>query len=272
MNIKVNEFVILPFTVSEEMEPIMSRLRKTILSALFVLLLFPALAVSQDKQSDHEFGATIAFTTNYMFRGVTQSDNKPAGQGEISYAYNPLGFYAFIWASNVDFDDDDTNIEIDYGFGFAGEFSNKLGWDVGFLYYNYPDSSNQPDLDYLELYAGLSYTLENLPMSPALGGKFSYSPDYFGEDGDAIYIEGDISFSLPYDIALAFHVGYLDVDGEDTSGPEGLDYTGYSVGLSKEIFGLNADVTYTNTGDQTDACGDTNWCDAHVVFSLSKDF
>ena len=250
----------------------MSHIRKTIFPALFVLLLFPALVMSQDKQSDHEFGATIAFTTNYMFRGITQTDNKPAGQGEINYAYNPLGFYAFIWGSNVDFNDGDTNIEIDYGFGFAGEFSSKLGWDVGFLYYNYPDSSIEPNYDYLELYVGISYTLENLPMSPSVGGKFSYSPDYFGEDGDAIYIEGDISFNLPYDIALAFHVGYLDVDGEDTTGPAGYDFADYSVGLSKEIFGLDADLTYTNTADQEDACGSGNWCDGHVIFSLSKSF
>ena len=250
----------------------MSRLRKTFLSALFILLLTPALAVSQEQESKHEFGATIAFTTNYMFRGITQSDNLPAGQGEINYSYTPFGFYALVWASTVDFDDGDTNVEVDYVVGFAGELVSNLEWDVGFVYYSYPDSSIEPDYDYLEIYGGLTYTFEKLPLSPSLGGKFSYSPDYFGEDGDATYAEGNVSFSLPLGITLAGHIGYLDVDGADTTGPAGFDFTDYSVGLSKEFFGFDADLTYTTTGDQADACGNTNWCDDHVVFSLSRSF
>ena len=81
-----------------------------------------------------------------------------------------------------------------------------------------------------------------------------------------------MSFNLPYAIVLAGHAGYLSVDGADTSGPGGYDYTDYSVGLSKEFYGINADLTYTNTIDQEDACGSTHACDGHVVFSLSKDF
>ncbi len=250
----------------------MSLLRKTILPALFVLLLAPTLAISQEQDSNHEFGANIAFTTNYMFRGITQSDNHPAGQGGLDYSYTPFGFYASVWASSVDFDDDDTNVEVDYIIGFAGELISNLEGDVGFIYYNYPDSSIEPDYDYLELYAGLTYTFDKLPLGPSLGGKFSYSPEYFGEDGDAIYIEGGVDFNLPLEITLSAHVGYLDVEGADTTGPAGYDFTDYSVGLSKDFFGFNADLTYTTVSDQADACGNTNWCDDHVVFTLSRSF
>ena len=250
----------------------MSHLRNIILAALLVLLLSPVLAISQEQSSDHEFGANLTFTTNYMYRGITASDNSPAGQGSISYSYNPLGFYASVWASSIDFDDGDSYVEVDYSIGFAGEIISNLEWDVGTVYYTYPDSSIEPDYDYVEVYVGLTYTFKKLPLSPSLGGKFSYSPDFVGEDGDATYVEGSISFSLPYDISLAAHVGHQDVDGAATSGPMGYDYTDYSVGLSKEFFGINADLTYTNTSDQADACGNTNACDGHAVFSLSKDF
>ena len=250
----------------------MTHLRNTILSALFVLLLSPAFAISQDKASNHVFGASITFTTNYMYRGVTASDNMPAGQGDVSYSYTPFGFYASVWASSIDFDDGDSNVEVDYIVGFTGEINSHLEWDVGFLYYTYPDSSIEPDYDYLEIYAGLTYTFEKLPLSPSLGGKFSYSPEYFGEDGDAIYIEGGVDFNLPLEITLSAHVGYLDVEGADTTGPAGYDFTDFSVGLSKDFFGFTADLTFTTVSDQADACGNTNWCDEHVVFSLSRSF
>lgn len=240
------------------------------LLAIFVLLVAPSFVIAQE--TDHEFGGTFWLTTNYMYRGITNSDNDPVIQAELDYGYTPLGFYAFVWGTNIDFDDGDSHVEIDYGAGFSGAFDNDLEWDLGLVYYHYPDSDIEPDYDYFEAYAGLTYTFENVPLSPTLGGLFWYTPEFFAEDGDASYIEGNLSLNLPYDFALSLHAGYQNVDGDKTSGPNGFDYADYLIGLSKEIIGFNIDLNFTNTIDQTDACGDTNACDGTVFFTLSKDF
>lgn len=239
------------------------------LPALFVMILVPAFAIAQE--SEHEFGGTIWLTTNYMFRGITNSDNDPAIQGELDYSYTSLGFYAFVWGSNIDFDDD-SHVEIDYGAGFSNAFDNELEWDVGLIYYSYPDSSIEPDYDYFESYAGITYTFENMPLKPTVGGTFWYTPQFFGEDGDATYFEGNLSLHLPHDFVFSIHAGYQNVDGDKTSGSSGFDYVDFLIDLSKEIVGFNANLSFANTIDQTDACGDTSACEGRVFFTLSRNF
>ena len=74
--------------------------------------------------SPHEFSANVALSTDYLFRGISQTDGSPAISGGFDYTYSPVGIYAGIWASNVDFSSfgDDDNIEIDYYGGIGGDF------------------------------------------------------------------------------------------------------------------------------------------------------
>ena len=88
------------------------------------------------EDSPHEFSANVALSTDYMYRGGSQTNEQPAISGGFDYAHSS-GVYAGLWASNVDFGDS-ANIEIDFYGGIAGEISNGIGWDVGALYYHYP--------------------------------------------------------------------------------------------------------------------------------------
>ncbi|MFB3115989.1 MAG: TorF family putative porin, partial [Gammaproteobacteria bacterium] len=79
--------------------------------------------------SPHEFSANVALSTDYLFRGISQTDGNPAISGGFDYSYSPVGIYAGIWASNVDFSGccgDDDNIEIDYYGGIGGDFGNGV--------------------------------------------------------------------------------------------------------------------------------------------------
>lgn len=239
---------------------------------LIVSILFLCMTMVHAEDVIHEFGGSIWLTTNYMFRGITNTDNNPAIQGEVDYSYYPVGFNAYIWASNIDFDDGDSTIEIEYGAGFSGETNNGIGWDIGAIYYSYPGSDREPDIDYFEVYGGPSYTFSHIPLTPTVSATAWYSPDFFGEDGDAVYIEGNIDLSLPYHFTLNGHIGYQDVDGDQTSGPSGFNYMDYAIGLSKEVLGFGFDLNYTNTSDQADACGNTSACDGKVVFTVSRSF
>jgi len=225
-----------------------------------------------DDQSPHKFGGDVAITSDYVFRGISNSDNKPAVQGDVTYSYEPLGIYASLWASSIDFQATDDPIETDWTLGIGGSFFNTgLSYDLGNVYYYYPGNANKthPDYNYDEAYFGLSYDFASVPYTPSVGAKVYYSPDFFGEDGSAYYIVGNASLSLPYDFSLSGHVGYQDVSGDKTT--TGYDYVDYQIGLSKDVFGFGLNVSYTAVDDQAKVCGST-LCGDKVFFTISRGF
>src|SRR5687767_2651799 len=114
-----------------------------------------------------EVSSTWTLTNDYDFRGFSQSAKDPALQGSVDYAA-ANGWYLGAWASNVDFGDDaDVDYEVDLYTGFAGEAEGGLGYDVGVVYYAYPDES---DFNYIEAYGGVSYQW--------FEGKLWYSNDF----------------------------------------------------------------------------------------------
>src|SRR5690606_38399513 len=78
-----------------------------------------------------ELSANIGATSNYVWRGVTQTDDSAAIQGGIDYSHES-GFYLGTWASNVEFSDHELDL---YG-GYAGEAAG-IGYDVGVIFYTY---------------------------------------------------------------------------------------------------------------------------------------
>ena len=238
-------------------------------------------AAEEEAKSPHVFSANVALTTDYMFRGISQTDDGPAIQGGFDYNYEPWGFYAGTWASNVELLPfgstvrNRSSIEVDMFGGFAGELANGIGWDIGGLYYYYPqqneDSGAAGDYDFGEVYGSLSYSFGGT-LEPAADAGFAYSPDYFGEDGDSIYGHGSLGITMPYGIGLKGTVGYLDVDGDKTTGAiGGYDYVHYSVALSKEIGIFTLDLSWN---DSDDGCsdlygGDDDLCEG-VVFNVSS--
>jgi uncharacterized protein (TIGR02001 family) len=212
-------------------------------------------------ESPHEFSANVAFTTNYMYRGVTQTSSQPAVSGGFDYAHES-GIYLGTWASSLEFGsgDNDTTIEIDYYGGIAGDFSNGVSWDIGGLYYQYPgtDADTAGDFDFFEIYGSLGYTFENVSFQPSIGTYMAYSPDFFGETGDAFYFTGELGLSLPYDVGLSFLYGNQSID-------QSTDYSHFVVGLNKDWSIFNFDISYY---EGIDDCSDQS-CDA-AVFTVSS--
>ena len=125
--------------------------------------------------------ANISFASDYIWRGMTQSDG-PAIQGGFDYASDG-GFYAGIWGSNVNFNDG-AGSELDYYFGY-GFNMGSVGVDVGYLAYDYPD--NDSDLDFEEIYVGLSMGDLGLLYASGVDG----APDYM----EVSYGFGDVGIS-----------------------------------------------------------------------------
>ena len=168
----------------------------------------------------------ITLTSDYDFRGFTQTDEDPAIQAGLTWTLDS-GFYMGVWGSNVDFPGADPEIEIDAFVGFAGgDAAEGIGFDVGAIIYTYPDSDDFEEV--IELYAGLTHSW--------FGGKLWFSPDNYGDT--SWYVEGNAAIPLPAGFSIPLHVGYSFGDYWDNAGSDYLDYS-VGVAYTFQNFGLN---------------------------------
>lgn len=204
-----------------------------------------------------QFSSTIAGTTDYDFRGVTQSAKDPALQASLDYAF-PSGFALGAWASNVDFGDDDADVEVDYYASFTKEISEGLSWSVGGTFYSYPSSNAG---EYPEFYAGLD------------AGKFSfrqwYADNYFDADlGSAWYSDASAAFELQHGVSLLLHAGYAWGNYWDDAGGSLLDYS-VGLGYTAGKFDLNLKWTGTDASGAQKVTTDANNNEGRAVFTVS---
>jgi uncharacterized protein (TIGR02001 family) len=257
---------------SEQEGSTMKHSAKSVVAGALVASMVPMAAQAE---SPHSFSANVGLFTDYLYRGISQTDRRPAIQGGFDYAYDAGLFeaYAGTWASNVNFEDDDAapgqsvSVEIDLYGGLAGElFDTGVGWDIGGLYYLYPGDKTKT-YDFWEVYGGLDYTFEQFMFEPALGVTVAYSPDFFGKSGRSWYVNPTLEFALPHDFGLAFGYGYQTVKDLGR-------YSHFSVGVSKDISIFTFDVTYSTTfGESNNFLSDLgNLANDQVVFSISASY
>lgn len=240
-----------------------------VLLSIAAAALMIAASAGHAATSKPEFSGNVAYTTDYRFRGISQGDRSQAIQGGFDIALEN-GLYAGTWASNVTFSG--ASIEVDYYAGYGGAFNEDVEYDVGFLWYNYPEDDSDPDLDYVEIYGSVSM------MGGTIG--LAISPDYFAETGDFIYLYGDYGFQVAENISLDLHLGWnlFDSDSEFAAfiGPgagedPGKDYIDYSVGVSTSAVGLDFSAAFIGTDLSKGECFDgTKLCNDTIVLSVSK--
>lgn len=210
-----------------------------------------------------EISGTLAVTSDYNWRGVTQSANDPAIQGSLDFAHDS-GFYAGAWASTIDFgDDSDADIEVDLYTGFSG--GETVLWDLGLVWYTYP-SSNGDALDFPEVYASLGYKW--------IEGKISYTSNFGGLSEQALYYEANGNFELPLDLTLGVHAGFSDGDGIEAAYGQS-NYFDWSVGLSYTLWHLDLNLKYWDGSDLETFDGapdDVFNSEGKVIFTVSTTF
>jgi len=229
---------------------------------------------------DLRISANLDLTSDYVFRGRSQTDEHPAIQGGFELAHSWL--YGGVWASNTDFGGADVNgdgipdsavapIEFDWYAGIKKEL-HGVEVDLGVIYYTYPnafDGRPTAELDHVEFKGGLAGSAADFD----LGFTTYYSPDYTGETGRNWVFEGSIERALPdigpFTPSLSGLVAYN--DGEVNSG--GLDYWYWNAGFELgflERFAL--DVRYWDS--DLGGCGSASLfqCDERVVATLSAEF
>ena len=209
--------------------------------------------------------ANVGVVSQYIFRGLSQSDEGPALQAGAEYAH-PSGLYAGVWGSNVDCNDgNEANVEIDWTAGWRTSH-DKLTLDMGAIYYWYPGADGDLDYDYIEakLAAGYDFEVFNL-----LGAVF-YSPDFFAGSGNSLYASLDGGVPLPYDLTLKGHYGYQWIDDEGDFGSP--DYADWMAGLSYNFKGVDLTLSYVDTDLDDGVECVKGWCDERILFSASYAF
>lgn len=185
-------------------------------------------------------------TSNYLWRGVTQTDDSVAVQGGIDYEHDS-GFYLGTWASNVDFGND-TTYELDLYGGYSGSLGEDFGYDISYLYYAYPDSEDS--IDFGEVKVGVSWKWLSLSYSTVINAGDDVASDPY-DDKDMSYIDASVSFPLTETLSLSAHYGYSTGDIVEAWFDED-NYSDYSVSLSKETDFGSFSFTVSDTDLQDD--------------------
>lgn len=178
----------------------------------------------------------LSVYSEYEYRGISQTSEKPAGQLNIDWAHSS-GFYLGTFVSNIKWLKDaaevggfstSANLEWDIFGGYKFEVAKDVVVDVGYLRYEYPSSgafNPKPNTD--EVYVGVGYG----PFSV----KYSYSlNDTFGvinsEGSD--FIEANVAYPLMDKLTLTGHIGH-----QKYKNNKPLDYTVYKLGLAYDLGG-----------------------------------
>lgn len=159
-----------------------------------------------------ELTANIGVSNNYIWRGVTQSDDESAVSGGIDYS-DKSGLYAGTWISNMS----NSSYEHDLYAGFAGK-TGELGYDLGLIMYMYPVDNN---VDFTEVYA--SADIKNFNFGLAL----TIDSDAGGDDSD-FYMHASGAFEVKKGLMLDALIGNYQYDS-----PANEDYLHARIGLSK---------------------------------------
>ncbi|WP_333606452.1 TorF family putative porin [Arsukibacterium sp.] len=210
-----------------------------------------ALAGSSFSLAAVELSGDITFTSDYVFRGISQTEEAPAIQGGLTLS-NESGFYVSVWGSSVDFGGQGT-LELDVLLGWSGDIAEGWSADVGIMRYGYPNTEFAGS-NFWELYGSVSYADFTLGLA--------YSDDYYGNSGSYIYAYAGYSYAISDALTVDFHIGQNEFRDDSSA-----SYLDYGVSLSTELLGAGLALAYIGTDIK-----DCNLCDSRVVFSVSKSF
>lgn len=217
------------------------------LSALTLTAVALGTSLATAADSPHALTGNFSLTSQYVFRGMAQSDSKPAIQGGYDYAH-ACGFYAGAWASSESWVSDggygSNALEVDGYLGYKYTFLKDFTADLGVIEYYYPGTygpgATKPHT--MEAYLGLSYKWATLKYSQSLTDDFFGAPDC----RNVKYFEGNANVPLPAGLTLALHAGRQQFPSDYAF----ASYNDYKVGLSREVvptYTLGLAYTYANS-------------------------
>jgi uncharacterized protein (TIGR02001 family) len=215
------------------------RPRHASMSPLLAACAGAALLLAGTSASAATLSGNAALTSDYVWRGTTQTQGDPAVQAGFKLA-GDSGFYGSVWGSNVEFaPDTHASSELDFTVGWGGNLSENLALDVNLLRYQYPATT--VDLNWTELNGTLTYRNNywlSLGYSPEalvytqVGAKFPINDAfrieaaagyyYLDDVYDESYLHGQLSavwaVKAPLELRVTAHA--TDSNAEDIFGKD----------------------------------------------------
>jgi len=204
------------------------------------LLALPGIALAEDAPPagpaapPNPWVGSLTLASDYLFRGLTQTNEKPALQGGLEYD-DPSGIYAGFWGSSISWLSDtstsaahvSSNVEFDFYAGYRGKFSDDLGYDVGLYTYYYPGDypPGFTSANTTEIYGALSYKFASLKYSHTLTNAFGFS-----DTKNSGYLDLSANYEFVPTWVLNAHVGHQRIDGIGAA-----SYTDYKIGITKNF-------------------------------------
>jgi uncharacterized protein (TIGR02001 family) len=225
---------------------------KKIMLATALGALFAATAAQAQEtpaaKADNEVTFNAAVTSDYRYRGISQTRLKPAVQGGADYINNPTGFYVGTWLSSIKWTKDaggGGDVEIDVYAGKRGELVKDVTYDVGVLTYVYPSNglSGVPGFvsaNTTEIYGQLGYGPAYIKYSHAVTNLFG-----FVDSKNSGYVDIGANIDAGNGVTANLHVGHQKVENNSAS-----SYTDWKVGATKDfgVFTGALAVIGTNAG------------------------
>lgn len=201
---------------------------------------------------EHVVTYNMGVTTDYVFRGISQSRNSPAVSGGVDYGHSPTGLYAGAWASTISWIADShapgattaerssTPFELDLYGGMKGDIGGGLSYDVGGIYYYYPNHKlgKNPDANTLEAYGKIAYGPVYFKVNYALTDAF-----FFANKAGSYYLDLGADVPVMEGLVANLHYGRFSFKGASAA-----NYTDWKVGVTKDLgSGLAGALAFTGT-------------------------
>lgn len=208
---------------------------------------------------------TVAVTSDYDFRGISQTDKDPAIQGSLEYGHS--GFFVGGWASSIDFQfDPGADLEIDLYAGYTHAFNKDTSLTGKAVYYWYPGADTS-DADYWELIAALDHNF----------GVFSgnlqvaYTPDFFGSTDSGFWLGGGLELPINDWLTVSANAGQQWYS--DNAAVDVRDYFYANVGATVAWEAFTLDLRYVGTdldpGECFTSTTDGTVCDSRFIATLT---
>ncbi|UUX96310.1 TorF family putative porin [Aquabacterium sp. J223] len=248
------------------------------LAALLAVSAAPSFAQSAPA-SDWTITGNAGLYSDYRFRGFSQTGYRPAFQGGFDVAHSS-GFYVGNWNSNVEQGlYNGASLEMDFYGGYKGT-AGPLGYDLGFIYYYYPNSGSGGTLKIKngELYLGASYSVFSAKFYYATTEFFSIGKGVPGVDTKgSYYIDLNANFDLGSGWGAVAHYGYQKIKDGRAAGLIDDTVGDYKLGVTKDLSGWVVGASVIGTTEKnlftTARSGFTEGAGkAKAVLSLSKTF
>lgn len=179
-------------------------------------------------------------TSNYVFRGISQTANLPAFQGSFTYKFLRSGMYFTIWGSNIKQtapNGAEATVEIDTTAGIANQMNEHWKYDLFYIHSHYPSASQ---LNYDEMTGILTYRF--------LIGTVAYSLNELGTHAKGWYYNLGFNLPLPTYYNVLTNTNLLIAAGHySLARVTGKSYNDYSVAISKTISQFNFALQWTDT-------------------------